>query len=538
MNMDDGSRDMMTSFLSQGSSDDDEYAPKSGQIVGILKQMLDTMMGDDKDAKAAEDKAIKTYESLMAAKKKEIEALTKAIEEKTARLGEVGVEAVNMANDLEDTKTALAEDKQFLADMDKNCATKEKEWAERSKTRSAELIALADTIKILNDDDALELFKKTLPSPSLLQTKVTSKQVSQRAQQILRGHHDYRLDLISLALHGQKVNFDKVIKMIDDMVELLGKEQTDDDNKKAECEASLDAEEDKLKELEHTISDLEKTISDLEQSISTTTEELAALTKGITDLDKQVAEATEQRKEEHEDYVETMANDSAAKELLAIAKNRLNKFYNPKLYKAPPKAEMSAEDATYSAMGGEVTTAAPGGIAGTGVTVFAQLGMKQEDQAAPPPPPATWDAYSKKSGESTGVISMIDLLIADLDKEMTVAKTEENDAQGDYETMMADSTEKRTVDTKTLADKEQAKADTEVSLEESIGAKKAATKELMATLKYIQSLHAECDWLLQYFDMRKEARTGEIDALVKAKAVLSGADYSLLQTSKRGLLRR
>merc|ERR1712153_172646 len=75
-----------------------------------------------------------------------------------------GVELAGGLNELEDTETSLAEDEKFLAELETGCATKEKEWAEVCKTRQEELVALAETIKILNDDDALELFKKTLPS--------------------------------------------------------------------------------------------------------------------------------------------------------------------------------------------------------------------------------------------------------------------------------------------------------------------------------------------------------------------------------------
>merc|ERR1719310_2731779 len=132
---------------------------------------------------------------------------------------------------------------------------------------------------------------------------------------------------------------------------------------------------------------------------------------------------------------------------------------------------------------------------------------------------------------------MIDLLIKDLDKEMTEAEAEEKDAQADYEQMMSDSAEKRAADSKSLAEQEAAKADAEASLQQHGADKKAAEKELGATLQYIHSLHNECDWLLQYFDVRKEARTSEIDALGKAKAVLSGADYSLVQTQSRKSLR-
>merc|ERR1712238_587773 len=232
-----------------------------------------------------------------------------------------------------------------------------------------------------------------------------------------------------------------------------------------------------------------------------------------------------------------VASDTAAKEVLAFAKNRLNKFYNPKLYKAPPKKELSAGDRIYANQGGELTTAAPGGIAGTGIAVLAQVSMHSQRKDAPSPPPATWDAYASKSGESTGVIAMIDLLIKDLEKELTEAETEEKNSQSDYETMMQDSADKRTTDSKALTEKGSAKAETEAALEAHSEARADSFRELMATEKYISSLHAECDWLVQYFDARKEARTGEIDSLRKAKAVLSGADYALLQRAHSFLSR-
>merc|ERR1719203_2370044 len=113
----------------------------------------------------------------------------------------------------------------------------------------------------------------------------------------------------------------------------------------------------------------------------------------------------------------------------------------------------------------------------------------------------------------------------------------EKDAQADYETTMRDSAEKRAQDSKALTEKEGAKADQEVSLQTHKDSKASTLKELYATDKYLHSLHLECDWLLQYFDVRKEARTAEIDSLDKAKAILSGADYSLVQTGTRRNLR-
>merc|ERR1719456_1932976 len=482
------------------------------------------------DATNAENSAIKAYDELMAAKTKEVNALTKAIESKMTRVGELAVEIVQMKNDLGDTAEALAEDKKFLADLEKNCDKKAAEWEEIVKTRNEELLALADTIKVLNDDDALELFKKALPgASSFVQVTASARATRERALAAIRKVHSPQLDFIALAIQGKKIGFGKVIGMIDEMVKTLKTEQNDDDHKKEYCAKQFDLSDDKKKGLERSISDLETVIEDTKESIASVSSEIEALQDAIKKLDKAVTEATEQRKEENEDFTELMASDSAAKELLNFAKNRLNKFYNPKLYKAPPKRELSEEERISVNMGGTLApTAAPGGIAGTGVSVsFVQI--KEHNNEAPPPPPAAPGAYKKKGEESNGVIAMIDLLIKDLDKEMTEASTAEKDAQGDYEKMMSDSAEKRARDSKALTDKTSAKAGMEQDIQADKEAKTSTAKELMATEKYIASLHSECDWLIQYYDVRKEARASEVDASNNAKAVLSGADFSFLQ---------
>merc|ERR1719157_152521 len=175
---------------------------------------------------------------------------------------------------------------------------------------------------------------------------------------------------------------------------------------------------------------------------------------------------------------------------MGFAKNRLNKFYNPKLYKAPAPA-------------------------------FAQNGV------APPPPPETFGAYAKKGGESGGVIGMMDTMVADLDKEITETEVEEKENQAEYETLIAESAKKRASDSKSIEDKESAKADLEASLIKTGEEKNSKTKEAMNTHQFLADVHADCDWLLTNFAARKQARAGEIDALTKGKAVLSGADFSL-----------
>lgn len=375
-----------------------------------------------------------------------------------------------------------------------------------------ELLALADTINILNDDDARKLFKKTLPgASSFLQVEVSTDSMRQQALSLLQSFKGskkgdrQRLDFIMLAVRGKKVGFDKIIKMIDDMVALLKEEQVDDDSKKEYCEMSLDKADDKKKVLERSVSKLEKAIDEAKETIATLTDEIKALAAGIVALDKSVAEATEQRKEENEDYTSLMASDAAAKELIEFAKNRLNKFYNPKMYK-PPAAG------------------------------FAQV--RAHNGEAPPPPPEEPKKYQKSGEESNGIIAMMDALVKDLDKEMTEAELTEKDAQGDYEAMMKDSAEKRAEDSKSMTDKQGALAELETGLGQSKEDLSSTKKELAATIQYIGTLHNECDFILKYFDMRKEARGGEIDSLEKAVAVLNGADYSLVQTRATKFLQK
>merc|ERR1719399_716663 len=224
--------------------------------------------------------------------------------------------------------------------------------------------------------------------------------------------------------------------------------------------------------------------------IKTLEDELKALVEGIAALDQSVLQATAQRKKENVEYTELMASNTAAKQLIEFAKNRLNKFYNPKLYKAPPKRELTEEEKMYVAQGGELEpTPAPGGIAGTGVEAFflqADISVHHASKKdAPPPPPEIFEgSYKKKGEESGGVLAMIDLLIRDLEKEMTEAETEEKDAQRDYEAMMDDAAKKRADATKSIAEKENAKADAEQSKTEAEGSKTAQDDELAATTEY------------------------------------------------------
>jgi len=482
-------RDMLSGFLSQNEQ---SSTLGSGQILGILKQMKENMQNELAEVTKSDGESRKSFEALIAAKEKELGSSQAAVESKVERMAETGISIVQMKEDLDDTTKGLSEDQAFVADLKKSCAAKQAEWDERCKIRADELLAIGETIKILNDDNALDLFKKTLPSASFLQMQVSGKEVRQEAIGALhtfrhrhRRHIDPQLDFIVLALRGKTNGFEVVVASIDKMIGLLDKEQTEDDQKKAYCEAKLDKTEDQKKSLEQKVEDTEKAMEEAKDTIATLADEIKGLAESITALDKSVAEATANRKAENAEYKESMAANVAAKKLLEMAEARLSKFYAGK---------------------------------------FMQIRVHDADAAPPSPPPETWDAYKTKGEGAGGVGQMLRVLMTDLEKEITESKVEEKSAQSEYERFIADSGEKRRVDAQALADKESAKADLEKALQTMAATRKSTRFEAMAKAETLRDLHIECDFLLSNYETRQEARTGEVDSLKKAKAVLSGSD--------------
>jgi len=515
----DSDRETLFSFLAGSQSG--AYSPATGEVAGILDQMGDEMAQAQKEMVEQETSAVNEYYDLMTAKRKEVKVLGKAIEDKLGRVSVVGVEIATMKTEFEDTSEALTQDSAFLSDLNKNCGVKQELHAKAKDMRAQEILALAETIKVLNDDDALDLFKKTLPSAgaSFLQVQATL------AHTRVRHPHNAnraRMDFIELALHGKTQGFEEVSTLIDKLVGTMKTEQKQDDEKKSYCLKEIDASEAKNKDLERNIGDTSAVIDEAKETMAGLEEEIKSLKVGIVELDDSVKKATENRKKENDEFQEMTASHSASKELLLFAKNRLNQFYNPAFHKAAPKQEQ------------------PGGIANSGINAasFVQLAA----HAAPPPPPETAEAYTMKSAESGGVIQMMDLLVQDLEKELVTAKVEEKNAQETYERTMGDSASKRAEDSKALANKEAARADLAANLETKGALKNSLNKELKSVNEYIASVHSECDWLVKNYAVRQEARTDEVDSLDKAKAVLSGADYSFLQLGSprkyRNILRR
>jgi chromosome segregation ATPase len=517
-NTDDYEKQEITDFL-QGKT----ATQGSGEILGMLKSMMEEMEGDLKSATSDEATAKTGYEDLIAAKTAEVDASTSAIETKTKRSGELAVEIAQCSDDIEDTTAEVAETDKFLGDLGTQCAEKKAEWSTRQRTRAEEVAAISEAIKILNDDDALDLFKKTAFTQEgiRLMQSTTELSTKRRAERVLSAlaqksaNHEAQLSFLAAALKSKKMDMSKISEMIDGMMTVLSSEQADDDKQKAFCTAELEKSAAEKKATDDKLESLEAAIEDMSATVSTLAEEIESLTSEIGALDKAVAEATAQRKDEHTAFVAAQAENQAATELVEKAKNRLFKVYRPELYKEAPKQELTEEEKLLVASGRSDLVATPAPV------MFVQKRMV----AVPPPPPETFGAYQKKDGKSNGVIKLMEMFIGDLKTDYTDSKHAEEMAQKDYENLMSSSQKNRAEMAKSITGKESAKADWSDKIEIA-NTDHASTTEALAKIKQmIAELHSSCDFLIENYDARKEARTNEVEGLKNSKAVLSGASF-------------
>merc|ERR1719379_3026199 len=147
------------------------------------------------------------------------------------------------------------------------------------------------------------------------------------------------------------------------------------------------------------------------------------------------------------------------------------------------------------------------------------------DDAAPPPPPATWDAYQKKDGKSNGVMALMDMLLKELQDGITESEHEEETAQKDYERLMSDSQASRAEMVESITAKEAAKAELDSNIVATKDKKASQEADLANVKQYLLELHAQCDFIIENYDMRKAARETEVEGLKNAKSVLSGANF-------------
>lgn len=512
-------------FLGEGSDASDSTA-SSGEVLGILKQMKDDMEKRLEETEASEKIAVTGFADLKGAKDEEIELAAEAIEAKEKHSGELALSVAQNSDALEDAQGEKADAEKMLATLSTTCVSKKKDFEVRLKLRNDEIAAISEAVSILNDDDALDVFKKAIPSALMeepaksesgfLQTKhaVTASLKMNKALDIIRqaskAHHDVHLALLlskmtskvrSVSRGTQAPDFGAVMKMVDDMLGVLTKEQEEDASKKEWCLTELAKAEKVMGAKQEAIDSVSAALSQVTDEITGLEEDITALQTSISELNKEVATATETRKAEHVEYGSSLQMTEAAIVLIGKAKNRLMKFYNPTIYKAPPKKEITMEEkivASYS---------------------FVQKHAFSQKRQMPDIP----ELEPLKPKNSGGVVALMDGLVVDLEKDKTGTEADEKAAQKAYVSLMADSQASIQQDTKSLVNKGAAKAELEKKRVEIKETKTVTFAELNNAHTFLGDLHATCDFVVENFSMRETARAAEIESLKSAKNVLAGA---------------
>lgn len=508
-------------------------AGSGSEVVGMLKAMLDEFTRASAELAASEAAADKAFGQMKATKEKDVSFAKDAIETKKTRSGALAVEIVQTKNGLEDSTEELAKTQKFLATLSEQCAAKKKDWDYRTNMRAQEKAAIGQAIAILNDDDALDVFKKA--ASAFVQThrtgflqagKPKTAAVIQKVQSILTSvmkaqkDRSHQLEMIQYTLSSKgAVDFSAVVKMVDEMVAVLEKQIKDDSTHKDWCIKELTEADKNMKAVTDKAAQVESSIEELTDYAESLTEDLAALKEDIASLDKDVASATEDRKAEHAEYVEELSLTETAIQLIAKAKNRLQKFYNPTVYKAPPKVEKSMEEKIIAG-GSSALTQAEMKFDMPDELAFLQAHVKQ------PEAPATYGEYKPKGGKSGGVMALMDMISGELVSSKSTISFEEKTAQKAYLEFMSESQVTRSQTLKTLTEKESSKADIGSRITAAKEAKAVTYQEMENVHGLTSSLHGNCDFIVGNFESKVAARKQEIEGLKNAKAVLSGASYA------------
>merc|ERR1712039_16423 len=463
------------------------YAPQSGEIFGILRQMKETFEANLSDSQKEEMANQKAYEDLKAAKEAEIAAGQSQIDTKTGELADTDQKNAQSKEDIEDTRNSLSADEQFLMMLKEKCQMTDQEWEERQKTRQLEMEAVSKALAILSGDDAHDLFTRTF-NPALLQSSSAAhaerrEQASQLLSKVAQKFHNPRIS--TLAYRVKLDAFTRVKKAIDDMIAQLLREKADEIKHKDFCTDEFNTNQLQTERKEREKQDLIAKIEDLEMTIKALGEAIDTLKAEIAEMQVQLKRAGEDREKQNKEFQSTVADQRETQKLLTAALGVLQDFYAKK---APA----------------------------------ASLAQKQEP-VGPPPPPG-FETY-KKSAASGGVLSLIQQIISDAKAMEAETIRSEEDAQKAYEDFVKETNNSIEAKSKDIVNKSELKAKREIDLVDAKEAKEGVLLELEQLSNYNAELQQSCNFVLKNFDIRQTARDEEVEALRQAKAILSGAKF-------------
>jgi len=461
------------------------YAPESGAIFGVLKQMKEGFETSMADAAKEEAEALADYTSMKDAKTAQIKAAEDLSSSKTVELGDTEAALAAAKQDLEDTTAQLAADTKFLENVKSTCATADADYEARLKVRTEEIKAVSETIGILTDDEAQTAFSK---STSFIQLSARTHRLSseeqkrEKAARMLRNAAMKSGDgqLAKLASSAKLLDFSEIKKAIDDMIAELKTTQKAEAEKYEFCTSEIKANEKETAAKHELKGELEQKIEDLTSMITTLTDEIAALNAAVAQTNVEMKAASQNREAENKDFQVTVADQKATQAILKKAMDRMKAFY----------------------------------------------GFIQQKQT--PPKQGTYSAH----GGGNLVVSLLGGVIAESEDVEKKALNAENEAQKAYEEYISDSNDANAAAQSNIMNKSSAKAKAEQDKIQATESRDATIQDLLMLGEHNAALHQDCDFLIKNFEVRQSARAEEIDSLANAKAIFSGANFGFLQLHK------
>merc|ERR1719235_740032 len=470
----------------------EEYTPQSSVIQGILDQMLADFKQNLADAGTEETSKKADYDSLMKSKNADLNLLTKSLTSKSTSSADDGSSLEDSKVQREEAEAALKADEEFFDNLKQGCKDQANLWASRSRVRTTELGAIAEAMDILTSEAATTTFEKSATTFVQVEHSARSprKAVYNALKKAATKTRSVRLaELASRVYTTEAGHFDVVMKAIDDMIAMLHKEQEDDFHHRDWCENENGASDHKIENLEADMDALSNKIERLTNKKNSLIDSINKTDISIDEIEQSIATALADRNESHHAFLQAMQDDSDAMKLLGEAIEVLASIY--------PKGLIQMKSARRSG---------------------------KEPNPDNEPEKFAGD-YEGKQSEGTGIVSILEMINEDIEKEMGKATEEEAAAQKEYESLKAESVESINALNKKKATLQQDEAATDKNIADTEAVHFDTESERNATVAYVEELKGSCDWVLNTFDTRKEQRDSEISGLQDAKSILGGAGY-------------
>lgn len=481
-----GSQGMIAAQTGQNPFGD--YAPQSSQIQGILKGMYDAFTQDLEKENSEEANEEKSFQELMATKKQEEATLEATLQKQEA---DQASKTKKLSEDValkDDTTEQLAADETFFEETKKAAENKATEWSTRTRLRTEELAGMEGAIQILNGGD--KVFQEA--TTTFLQMKVVSKHTLERKAYGELKHLAAKYQTAGLAKLVQVMksggHFDKVIIMIDKMMEVLRAEEQEDIEHRDRCENGENANSNEMEDLSSAIAKTDKKLERLDREKENKNKELGLVKADMIETRVNLGKMLDLRNEEHTAFVRAMKMDTEAVDLIGMAIVRLSKYYKENKI---PLGLMEAPE--YS---------------------------EDPDKA----PETNFSGGESRQGESTGIVAILSMIKEDLQKEIKEGKADDAKAQEEYEAQsgaLQDTLDKQR-ETRVTLEKTIASVEEEESRAEKYKQEKKDDKDAEHEMK--KALKTDCAWVKETFAKRRSTRKTEMQGLVEAKNFLAGVE--------------